>query len=414
MFLPGILDLSKISNMHEYVTPEYSNDLRNEFAGALDDILQYWKKNTIDEMYGGFAGRIDEFEQRIPNAEKGVVLNARVLWTFSAAYLFNKDKQWLDLADRCFLYFRDYFIDKDFGGVFWTVRYDGTPSNTRKQSYALSFAIYGLTEYYRASGNNEALLLVKDLYADLEKHAYDRTKGGYWEAFTRDWRGIEDLRLSDKDANEKKTMNTHLHVLEAYTNLYRVWPDLVLKQQIVGLINNFTEHIINEEGHLGLFFDDDWKLKSSAISYGHDIEASWLIQEAAEIIEDKLLIEQTKLLALNIAKATAAGIDSDGGLNYEYDPATGHLISEKHWWVQAEAMVGLVNAWQISGDSLFFEQFKAVWQFTKTQLLDKVNGEWFWGLNGDHSFMQGEDKVGLWKCPYHNSRACMELFKRLV
>ena len=209
-------------------------------------------------------------------------------------------------------------------------------------------------------------------------------------------------------------MNTHLHVLEAYTNLYRIWPDDGLKQQIETLINNFFDHFIDAgTGHLVLFFDEDWNRRSETISYGHDIEATWLLLEAAEVIGNHEMITRVSSTCIAIAEATIQGLDVDGGLWYEYEPADDHLIKEKHWWVQAEAMVGFYNAWQVSGSDKYFHLVLKNWAFIKDKILDKQNGEWFWGIKADGSIMPCEDKAGLWKCPYHNSRACIEIIRRI-
>ena len=237
---------------------------------------------------------------------------------------------------------------------------------------------------------------------------------GYFEAFARDWKPIDDLRLSDKDANEKKTMNTHLHVLEAYTSLYRTWPDEKLKWQIRNLLHNFTRHIVDpQSGHLRLFFEEDWKVKSDTVSFGHDIEAAWLLFDAAESINSASLLSDVKCLSLQIASASATGLDSDGGLWYEYENFNQHLIKEKHWWVQAEAMVGFFNAWQFSGEAAYLDKSIAAWQYIQESICDKHQGEWFWGRQDDGSILPGQDKVGLWKCPYHNSRACIEINQRI-
>ena len=244
--------------------------------------------------------------------------------------------------------------------------------------------------------------------------SFDRDKTGYLEAFTENWQPISDLRLSAKDANEKKTMNTHLHVLEAYANLYRVWPDETLRGQVVTLLHNFLDHFIDAEtGHLNLFFDEDWNKRSTLISYGHDIEAAWLLLDSAEAINDVELIDQLKSLAVKITDSTLEGLDTDGGLWYEYEPADNQLVKEKHWWVQAEAMIGFFNTWQITGDEKYLDLSISNWDFVKDKILDKNNGEWFWGINAYGRVMRSEDKAGLWKCPYHNSRACMEIIKRI-
>lgn len=384
------------------------------FQKELDQILNYWVAYTPDQENGGFYGKIDHQNTVYPEAPKGSVLNARILWSFSAAYNQNGNPVYLEMAKRSYDYICASFIDKNFGGVYWTVDYQGNPLDTKKQIYALSFTIYGLAEYYRASKNEATLDLAKQLFGTIEKHSFDTEKGGYLEAFAQDWSELPDLRLSAKDYNEKKTMNTHLHILEAYTNLYRVWKDGFLEQQIRGLINNFLEHIIDAKtNRLILFLDENWHPKSDIVSYGHDIEGSWLLQEAAEVLHDEMLLLQVKNKAVLMAKAAASGLDEDGSMYYEYEPAHNHLIKDRHWWVQAEAMVGFLNVWQLTGDETFYKQFANIWEFTNKYIIDHDKGEWVWGLKDDFTLMPGEDKAGLWKCPYHNSRAMLEVIHRL-
>ncbi|MCX2474932.1 AGE family epimerase/isomerase [Pedobacter sp. MC2016-05] len=386
--------------------------LSQEFKTELDNILNYWKTNTIDLDFGGFVGQIAEGELINPDAEKGSVLNARILWSLSAAYNFNGDLQDLYLAQHGFQYIKEHFIDKQYGGVYWSLDHTGMPRDRKKQIYAIAFTIYGLSEYFLATGDNEALDLAIVLFRDIESHSFDPIDGGYFEAFAENWDQVPDLRLSQKDANEKKTMNTHLHILEAYTTLYKIWPDEHLSNQIIGLLGVFDKYIINTEGHLNLFFDEKWNRKSSEISYGHDIEASWLLLEAAEMIKHQELISHFKSMAVKIAEASAEGMDKEA-IIYEYSPVNNHRNDEKHWWVQAEAMVGFLNAFELSKNRVFFELFDKIWNYTKKQIVDHQNGEWFWGRNADGSVMANQDKAGLWKCPYHNSRACMEIISRL-
>lgn len=384
-----------------------------ELEAELTSILNYWMKYTPDGINGGFFGQIDHENRVSSDAPKGAVLNARILWSFAAAYNLNANPEHLDMADRAYHYIATHFLDNNFGGVYWTVDAQGNPLDTKKQVYAIAFTIYAFSEYFMASGHEVARDHAVDLYGDLVKYSLDKDKGGYYEAFGREWEPVADLRLSDKDANEKKTMNTHLHVLEAFANLYRVWPDDLLKKRIQNLLDNFSMYIIdNSSGHLKLFFDENWQSKSQVVSYGHDIEAAWLLLEAAEIISDRERMERFKFLALEMAKAAAEGLDTDGSLCYENDPASGQMDDDRHWWVQAEALVGFYNAWQLSGDEVFLDRFKGVLAFTKTHIIDHKNGEWFWGIQKNGNLMPGEDKVGLWKCPYHNSRACIELIKR--
>jgi len=384
------------------------------FRRELDSILNYWITYTIDHKNGGFYGKIDHENKVYPEAPKGSVLNARILWSFSAAYNQNPKQEYLDIATRSFDYIRNYLVDPVYGGVYWTVDFKGNPLDTKKQIYALSFTIYGLAEYYRACKDENALALAKQLFDAIEKQSFDQEKGGYLEAFAQNWLELPDLRLSEKDANEKKTMNTHLHILEAYTNLYRVWKDAFLEKQIRGLINDFLEHIIDPKtNRLILFLDENWQPKSNTVSYGHDIEGSWLLLEAAEVLEDEAIISRVKEASVAMARAAADGLDQDGSMYYEYEPEHNHLIKERHWWVQAEAMVGFLNAWQLTGEKQFYDQFEKVWNFTNFHIIDAGKGEWVWGLKDDYSLMPGEDKAGLWKCPYHNSRAMMEVIHRL-
>jgi len=387
--------------------------LKSELTAELDSILNYWSERTIDDQNGGFVGQIDFNDHLIANAEKGSVLNARILWTFSASYQTTKNENHKKLAKRAFEFLSAYFYDTQFGGLFWSINEDKTPKDTKNQIYALAFAIYGLSQYYAISKEERALEIAKNLYAKIQEHSYDKLNKGYFEAFTRDWQPIEDLRLSAKDANEKKTMNTHLHIIEGYVNLYKVWKDEKLHQDIVELLETIEKYFINTEtGHLRLFFDENWKEKPDVISYGHDIEAAWLLQQCAEISGNETLIANYKKHAVQIAEVTIEGLDSDGGLWYEYDPKKKELIPEKHWWPQAEALIGFYNAYQLTGKEEYLDIVYKIWKFTKKHMIDHQNGEWFWGVYDDYSIMK-KDKAGFWKCPYHNGRACLELIARI-
>ncbi len=388
---------------------------REELGHELRSILGYWMNYAPDTENGGFVGRIDSLDLIDLNAPKGAVLNARILWSFSAAYKMDQDVKYRENAQRAYDYLSRFFLDEEFGGVYWTVDHLGQPLESRKQVYALAFVIYALSEYYTVSWEGKVKEQAKSLYRNLLEYAFDQEQGGYFEAFSRNWKPIEDLRLSEKDANEKKSMNTHLHVIEGFTNLYRIWPDEGLKQHIILLLDNFLNHILDRENyHLILFHDEMWNGKSDTISYGHDIEASWLLAEAAEVINNEFYKRTFEDVALKMAAASEDGVDRDGGLWYEYDVDRAHLVKEKHWWVQAEAMVGFFNAWEINGDEAFLKRSLEAWEFVKRHIIDRQNGEWFWGVDETGKVMPGEDKAGLWKCPYHNSRACMEIIRRIA
>ena len=377
------------------------------------NILPFWMNHMVDSEYGGFYGRISGTGERVPGASKGVVLNARILWTFSSAYrLLHKD-EYLKMATRAKQELITHFYDHEYGGVFWSVCEDGSPLDTKKQIYALGFAIYGLSEYHRATGDAEALEYAIRLFYDIEEHSFDRIKNGYCEALTREWNEIEDMRLSEKDENERKTMNTHLHILEPYTNLFRVWNNEYLECQLRNLIELFTDRILDiETGHLRLFFDDDWNSRHDMVSYGHDVEASWLLHEAALLIGDKRLITRIEPLVIEIAEAASEGLLPGAGMIYEMNRSCGSIDAERHWWVQAEAIVGYVNLYQHFDDRLSLLRAVRCWEFVKRHLVDNDNGEWFWGIRADGTVNRAEDKAGFWKCPYHNGRMCMEIMVR--
>ena len=386
---------------------------RDEVRRELQSILEYWMLNTPDERRGGFIGRIDGHDRPDADAPRGLVLNARILWAFSAAW--RATGQWIyrPVATRAYEYLMASFVDKKHGGAYWSLTARGEPLNTRKQIYGQAFALYGLSEYHRAVGDQRVLDQAVEFYGLIEEHSYDLRYGGYFEAFDRDWTPLEDLRLSEKDANEKKTMNTHLHVLEAYANLYRVWPNEGLRERIRQLLDVFIGHIVDKTtGHLGLYFAETWEPRSTTISYGHDIEAGWLLHEAALVIGDVGRAQQLACLAVQLAAVVETGLDVDGGLWYEQD--NGHLVREKHWWPQAEAMVGFLYAWRISGELRWWQRSVDIWDFVKEYIRHPRGKEWYWGVNADHTPMTGEDKAGFWKCPYHNSRACLEIMNILT
>lgn len=381
-------------------------------AELIHGILPYWMGRMVDVEQGGFYGQIDGADRIIGGAGKGGILNARILWTFSSAYRMQPDSAYLHMAERAYGYALRYFFDEDRGGTYWLVNADGSPADTKKQIYSQAFFIYALTEYHMASGNEEALAKAKELFHLIEKHSRDTQLGGYFEAYSRDWRLLDDLRLSEKDENEKKTMNTHLHILEAYTNLYRVWKDSRLKEALEALILIFADHVIDTRtGHMNLFFDEQWTRKGTIDSYGHDIEASWLLYEAAQVLGDPALLLRAESLSMQLVQTTVReGLQPDGSIWYETDTRKGHTDTDRHWWPQAEAAVGFMYAWKLSGDAAYLDKSAATWQYISAHLIDRAHGEWYWSIR-DGKPNLAEDKAGFWKCPYHNSRMCIEIIR---
>ena len=391
--------------------------MKTEMQDVLQkNILRFWLDKMVDQEHGGFYGRIDGHEHLHADAEKGAILNARILWAFSAAYRVLGDKTYLEAASRAKHYIIDYFIDPEYGGVYWSLDCNGKPLDTKKQFYAIGFAIYGMSEYARATGDAEALKVAIDLYRCIEEHALDHEYNGYIEAMTRDWQPIADMRLSELDANYPKSQNTHLHIIEPYTNLYRVWKSDELKASLHNLIDIFTDRILNPETHhLDLFFDMDWKRGAGALeSYGHDIECSWLIHEAALVLGDAEVLKKVEPIVEVVAKASEKGLNADGSMVHEANLDTGYVDSDLHWWVQAEAVVGFFNIYQYFGDESALQKAQHCWTYIKENLIDNENGEWHWSRRKDGTLNLDDDKAGFWKCPYHNSRMCLEIIERTV
>ncbi len=389
--------------------PQFEKEINVE----LNRILDYWEKFSPDIRNGGFLGEVDILNQPDYNAPKGGVLNARILWSFSAAFAFTQNPVHKNLAQRAYEYICRYFLDQKSGGTYWSLNADGTVLDGRKQTYGLAFTLYAFAEYFKITSENEVLEQAQKLFFELEEHAFDPKNGGYWEAFSQNWEKLDDVRLSEKDRNDPKTMNTHLHIIEAYANLYQIWPDALLKKRIIHLLEVFEKHIINPKTwQLQLFFDAQWLSQSAAYSYGHNIEASWLLYESAEIIEDAILQEKWSEIAIKMADATSEGCQPDGSLLHEYDPETKHTDTHREWWVSAEGMVGYLNVFQLKNNREYMHRVEGFWDFIKKHLLDLQNGEWFWGVDDAYRKVN-EGKVSFWKCPYHNVRACLEILKRI-
>ena len=379
------------------------------------NILPFWIDKMVDHENGGFYGRIDGHGNLHADAEKGGILNARILWTFSAAYRVLGKSEYLEMATRAKDYIIAHFIDREYGGTYWSLDYKGNPKDTKKQFYAIGFMIYGLSEYVRATGDKEAFDYAIQLFDCIEEHSLDVIYNGYIEACTREWGEIADMRLSDLDANYPKSQNTHLHIIEPYANLYRVWKDERLEKALRNMINIFTDKILNPEtNHLDLFFEKDWTRGAGHLeSYGHDIECSWLMHEAALVLGDAEVLKKVEEIVPLVAKASEKGLNPDGSMIHEANLDTGHVDDDLHWWVQAEAVVGFYNIYQHFGDESALDKSLQCWQYIKDNLIDYEGDEWYWSRRPDGTLNLDDDKAGFWKCPYHNGRMCLEIIERI-
>jgi mannobiose 2-epimerase len=395
-------------------TPDLPDILHRIETDLRQNILPFWIERVTDREHGSFFGQLSNDLVADRTVERGALLTSRILWTFSAAYRRYHEAAYLAMAEHAYADLFTRFHDAYHGGFFWSITADGKVLRDRKQVYGQAFALYALSEYHVATGRREPLDQAVAVFRLLEEHAFDRRDGGYFEAFNRAWEPVTDWRLSEKDQNDPKSQNTMLHVMEAYTNLLRVWPDNVLRHALRDTVTTMLQHVVDAKtGHLGLFFTADWRPTSRQISYGHDIEAAWLLVRAAEVLGDATLVARLRPLAVRIAEVTLAeGVDADGGV-FNLGDETGIVDSAKEWWPQAEAVVGFLDAWRISGENRFLRAALHTWRFIEQRLIDRQHGEWFRGVTRDGRLIGTFEKVGFWKCPYHNGRMALEAVARL-
>ena len=393
--------------------------LKSEFREQLLSIADWWATNTIDHDNGGFYGEVDVRNVAARSANKGIILNSRILWFFSEVAqetIDTKNHQtYIECATRAYHYIVAHFIDTDYGGVYWELDSQGQPISTKKQVYAHAFSIYALCAYFKLTQDQQALSHALNCFDLLEAKAVDRHQLGYLEAFARDWSAIDDWRLSDVDLNYPKSQNTHLHVLEAYTSLYSVHPTLQIKAALRYNIELFDKYMINRDNHhLRMFMDMQWKDYSPGFTYGHDIEASWLLAKALEALGDSEYAQRLSPTLIKIAEVTLnEAVGEQGQVLNSYDYASQQQSIEAVWWVQAEALVGFLFAFVSSRDDKYFSAAENLWGFIKQHQIDHDRGEWFW--LADDALSNGEQhyKVGFWKCPYHNGRAMMDATRYL-
>lgn len=383
-------------------------------ADLRGNILPFWIKHVANRPGRTFHGTLANDLTLDPAAGRGALLTARILWTYAAALRHYGDEAYRGMADLAYHDLMAHYHDAAHGGFYWSITPDGTVQRDRKQVYGQAFAIYALTEYHAATGLREPLDRAIAVFRLLERHARDPAHGGYFEAFARDWSPIADMRLSEVDQNDPKSQNTMLHVMEAYTRLLQFWPDPTLRAALRGLVELMLARIVNARTcHLGLFFTADWQPTSDKISYGHDIEAAWLFSRAAEALGEADLTARTSRLALWIAEITLTeGTDTDGAI-FNLGGPNGIIDDTKEWWPQAEAVVGFINAFQLSGDGRYLAAAAKTWEFIATRLIDRQHGEWFRGVTRDGQVIPTFEKVGFWKCPYHNGRMGLEVLARL-
>lgn len=387
------------------------NEIKNELTGH---IIPFWNK-LRDDKNGGFTGFVDSGLNIDEKGEKGVILHSRILWFYSNAYMELKEAALLDNARHAYEFLTKYCVDKEYGGVYWSMNYDGSVREDIKHTYCQAFFIYALASYYRASGDKDALRLAYEVLELVEKYATDDV--AYLEKLSRDWKTeLANDELSENGLMADKTMNTVLHLMEAYTELYLADRSPRVLERLKFQLDITYDRIFDKQGNkLLVFFDKGLNVIGNVHSYGHDIEATWLIDRACEVIGDeeltKKFADMNSRIVGNIAKI--AYDEPSGSLLNESD--NGVVNTWRIWWVQAESVVGFLNAWQKGyGGEEYYDIARNIWGYIRDNIVDKrEGGEWFSQVDAEGKYAAFKPTVDPWKCPYHNGRMCLEAIKRL-
>lgn len=377
-----------------------------------EQILPFWKA-LKDEENGGFYGKVDYELNVYKDAEKGGILNSRILWFFSNSYLTLRDSDDLCYAKHAYDYLVNCFLDKEYGGIYWSLTYDGTPLDTTKHTYCQAFAIYALSSFYDASKDESALKLAYELYELVEARCRDEI--GYLEAFKRNFEPESNEKLSENGVEAARTMNTLLHMYEAYTELYRVDGNPQVKERLLEMLDIIENKLYNPEiPRQEVFFDRDWNSIIDLHSYGHDIEAAWLIDRGLDVIGDEELTARISVITKALTECIYKKALTDKGVWNEEE--CGVVDKRKIWWVQNESVVGFINGFQRDNNKTeYLEAARSVWEFCKEYQIDKRSGsEWIGTLDVDNNPLVEEDMAGPWKCPYHNGRMCLEVIRRNI
>ncbi len=395
--------------------PERLTDLaRRAEAELRQNILPFWLAHVPHPGRDGFYGEVHNPGQPRESAPRAALMTSRILWTFSAAFRRYGDPAYREMADRAYQDLTANFRDEAHGGYLWSVTADGAPLQTFKHLYGQAFALYSLSEYYRATGVTAARERAIELFRLIEEKTRDHPNGGYFESFTREWQRTPEGQPTVIGPGHAKSQNAHLHLMEAYAALLRAWPDEQVRAAQRELVEVMLTRILDPKtAHLGMYFDEDWTPRSDVISYGHDIEFAWLVTEAATELGDAELLARVRPVAVRIAEVTLAeGVEPDGAIPYDAGPE-GIRNPQRDWWVPAEAAVGFLNAYQLSDDPKFARAAEQQWEFIERHFIDRKNGEWHASLDAQNAVVPRMSKANPWKCPYHNGRACLELVQRV-
>lgn len=376
----------------------------------LHTIIPFWK-NLRDNEHGGYYGWLGYDLALDKKAVKGCILNSRITWFFANAYTLLKDESLLDEAKHGFAFMKDYCFDKENGGIYWSITYDGKPEDTTKHTYNQAFCIYALSSYYEASKDEEALAMAKELFHIIEEKCTDEV--GYLEAFDREFHLIENDKLSENGVIADKTMNTLLHVFEAYTELYRVSKDTEVKKRLEWILDTIADKIYNPKLHRQeVFFDKNYNSILDLHSYGHDIETAWLLNRGVDVLGEEAYQKKMGPIIDDLTAQVYKVAFNGHSLANECEK--GVVNTHRVWWVQAETVIGFLNGYQRNPEKKeYLEAAKSEWQFIKDYVIDKREGsEWFWEVDENGKPYPDRPIVEPWKCPYHNGRMCIEVIRR--
>lgn len=385
--------------------PKLVTEVRRELT---DRILPFWRGLRDDEK-GGYIGQVEFDLARKPEAERGCILNSRILWFFSEAYLLLREPELLDEADHAYEMLCR-MLDGEHGGVYWSMNADGTVADSTKHTYSQGFAIYALSAYYRAGGKQEALELAMELFRLVEEKCFDGK--GYLEAFTADWKPAGNDKLSENGVEAGRTMNTLLHVLEGYTGLYEAGKSPEVRQRLLWIMNTWAEKLYNpEKRRQEVFFDLSYHTLIDLHSFGHDIETSWLADHTLDVLGNQALTEKIRPMLLAMADHTLSAAYTAGN-GFSNESENGKVDTTRVWWVQAEALVGFLNAYEHTHEQRYLDAVRSQWEYIKGKIIDPREGsEWFWSVKEDGTPIE-KPIVEPWKCPYHNGRMCLEVIRR--
>ncbi|MCL2286629.1 MAG: AGE family epimerase/isomerase [Firmicutes bacterium] len=384
-------------------------------ADLEGNLMKWWAENTVDEKNGGFYGAVKYDNSPDETADRFIVLNARLIWTYSACYETTGNEKYKELAERAYRYVTTYFYDEKYGGFYTWVNYKGEPVATHKFTYGNAFAVYGLSEYARVFNCGEAKKLAQETVKLLDDNMWDAQYGGYHETASRQWHYTPNVTMLISDTRVQKTMNTHLHMVEAYTNLLRIDDSKKLRSRVRELLYLIMNKILNRDNwHFYLFQARDWTPITPDLTLGHDIEGSWLLYETAEILGEPEALEDTRKVAVNMARAAYDdGIAPNGGMHTEYHPRERRYSANFSWWEQNEAVVGFLNAYQLTKEEKFLDAALAALECIDKYFIDRSLGGWYAWVNDDGTPQNHRNKSDGYTCPYHNARMSIEIIKRL-